>query len=75
MERWVLSAIESLIFIGMFLAAVYLFIPKGVKFWRLWKESGKTMFLSNAIASGVGAFFLLAALFLMFIQAIGGHRA
>ncbi len=75
MDHWVLSSIESILFIGLFLVAIYLFIPKTVKFWRLWKESGKAIFLSNCVACGVGAFFLLAALFLMFIQAVGSRHA
>lgn len=72
MDPLLLSGIESLLFIGMFLVAVYFFIPKAIKFWRLWEESKKAIFLSNCVTCGAGAFFLLSAAFLMFIQAVGG---
>ncbi len=72
MDYWILSTIESVIFIGLFLAAIYLFVPKAIKFWRLWKESGKTIYLSNAIASGFGALLALSADFIKFIKTVGG---
>lgn len=70
MDDWILSLMESALFLGMFFVSIYLLIPKSVHFWRLWKESGKTIHLSNAVASAVAAFFLLCANFLMFIKAI-----
>ena len=70
----VISALKSVMFIGMYLIAMYLFVPKGIKFWRLWKETGRPLYFSNAISCAVGAFFLLSADFLIFMMAIGGFR-
>lgn len=74
MSSHLISALRSLLFIGMYLIAIYLLVPKGIKFWRLWKETGKTIHLSNAIGSAAGIFFLLAADFIIFIMAIGGFH-
>jgi len=71
MDYRILSSLESVMFIGMFLVAIYLLIPNAVKFWRAWKTSGKLIQLSNSIASGIAAGFLLVADFLIFIRAIG----
>jgi hypothetical protein len=67
-----ISAMRSILFIGTFLIAVLLLIPKSVKCWRLWKETDKTVHLSGAIAAGVVAFFLLAADFVTFMMAVVG---
>jgi len=72
MSYGMFSAMRSLVFISMFLIAVILLIPQSVKNWRLWKEKGKTVHLSGAVASGVIAFFLLAADFLIFMIAVAG---
>lgn len=73
MDPWLLSFLESALYIGTFLAAIYFLIPRSIKFWRKWKESGNLICLSNAIAFGVTALFLLTADFLMFIRAVGGY--
>jgi hypothetical protein len=69
-----LSLLDSAVFIGIFLIAVYILIPKTAKFWRLWKETEKTIHLSNAIASGVVAFSLLFANFILFLRAVWGFN-
>gem|GEM_PF-2714631 len=51
------SAMKSLLFIGTFLVATLLLIPKSVKCWRLWKETGKTVHFSGAVSTAVTAFF------------------
>jgi hypothetical protein len=72
MNYEMLSAMRSLLFIGAFLIAVLFLIPKSVKCWRLWKETGKTVHLSGAVSTGVIAFFLLAADFLTFMIVVAG---
>lgn len=74
MNYWFLSFIESAIFIGMFLISIYLLIPKSLKLWHLWKKTDKMIYFSNAIGTGVTAFFLLAADFLIFIKALMGFH-
>lgn len=74
MDYWVISSIESVVFIGLFLIAIYLLIPKAVKHWQSWKKSGKSICLSNSIGCGVVAFFLLLADLLKFIQAVSSDR-
>jgi len=61
---------KSFLFIGTFLIAVILLIPKSMKCWRLWKETGKTVHLSGAVSTAVMAFFLLAADFATFMFAV-----
>jgi hypothetical protein len=65
-----LSALTSLMVMGVFVLSIGLFIPKAVTFWRLWKETGKMDFLSRSIAMAVVAFFCLSADFLIFIRAV-----
>jgi O-antigen ligase len=72
MSYSVLSILESAVFIGFFLIAVYIFVPKAIKLGRLWKETNKTTHLTNAVAASVGAFFFLTADFLIFIRAVIG---
>jgi hypothetical protein len=66
------SMMRSLLFIGTFLIAVLLLIPKSVKCWRIWKETGKPVHLSGAVSTAVIAVFLLAADFLTFMIAVAG---
>jgi hypothetical protein len=61
------SATKSLLFIGTFLIAVLILIPKSVNCWNLWKETRKTVHLSGAVSTAVIAFFFLAADFLFFM--------
>jgi len=68
------SAIRSVLFIGTYLLAIGFLIPKSVRCWRLWKETDKTVHLSNAVASGVSAFFLLSGDYLIFMTAVGGFN-
>ena len=72
-DYWVTSLLGSVVFLGMFFLATFLFVPKAVKWWRLWHKTGKTIHLSNAIAVGAGAIFFLAGDMLMFLQAVGGY--
>ncbi|HSX10577.1 MAG TPA: hypothetical protein VLF94_02535 [Chlamydiales bacterium] len=72
MSYGIFSAMRSLVFIGTFLIAVLLLVPQAVKFWRLWKETGKPIHLSSAVGAGVIAFFFLAADFLGFMMAAAG---
>lgn len=72
MNYWLLNSVESVIFIGTFLIAIYLLVPKTVECWRLWKKSGKFIYLSNSVGAGVAATFLLIADLLIFLRAVGG---
>lgn len=67
-----ISAMKSFVFIGSFLLAIAFLLPRSVKSWRLWKETGKYVHLSNSVAAGVVAFFLLAANFVTFMKAVLG---
>jgi hypothetical protein len=68
MDYWTLSAIRSFMFIGVFLAVVCLFVPKSVKHWQLWKETGKSVHVSNFAAFVIGSFFGLTIDFIILIQ-------
>lgn len=72
MDYHTVSALKSLTFIGMFIIATYLGIPKSVHFWELWKKTKKTIYLSNAIGSVMLTFFLYAADFMIMIMRLGG---
>jgi hypothetical protein len=74
MSYSVLSIFDSAVFVGFFLIAVYIFVPKAVKFGRIWKQTNKSTHLTNAVAASVGAFFFLAADFFIFIRAVIGIR-
>lgn len=67
-----ISAMRSIVLVGTFLLAVAFLIPRSVKSWRLWKETGKYVHLSNSVAFGVVAFFLLAANFVTFMKVVLG---
>lgn len=66
---WVLSLLETVVFIGVFSIAFYLLLPKAMTSWNLWQKTGKLIHLSNAGACASGCFFLVSALFVRFIQA------
>jgi hypothetical protein len=72
MSHEAIGAIRSLVSIGIFLLAVSFCVPRSVKSWKLWKENDKYVHLSNAVAAGIVAFFLLAANFVMFMKAVLG---
>jgi hypothetical protein len=72
-DYWMLSILESILFLGMFFLAVFLCVPKTIKFWRLWKQTNKTIHLSNAVAMATVALFFLAGNLLMFLQAVSGQ--
>ncbi len=67
-----LSAMKSFVLIGTFLLATMFLVPKSAKSWRLWKETGKDAHLSNSVAAGAVAFFLLAANFVTFMKVVLG---
>jgi hypothetical protein len=72
MDYWMSSALESLLFIGMFLLATAVLIPKAVQLWRLWMTTGKPIYLSHAVATGIGGLFFLLGVLLMLLQATSG---
>jgi hypothetical protein len=68
MESWLLSLLESVTFIGVFIIAIYVMVPLTLKNWQTWKKTGKSSSLSNSIAAGTAAFFLLIADLLIFTR-------
>ena len=72
MSYEMISAMKSFVLVGTFLLAVAFLIPRSVKSWRLWRETEKYVHLSNSVASGVLAFFLLAANFVTFMKVVLG---
>lgn len=67
-----ISAMRSIVLVGTFLLAVAFLVPRSVKSWRLWKKTDKYVHLSNSVASGTVAFFLLAANFVTFMKVVLG---
>lgn len=57
MDYYIISILKSLTFIGMFVIATYLCIPKAIISWELWKKTKKSVHLSNTVASIAAAFF------------------
>lgn len=74
MSYEIFSAIRSIIFIGLYAVSIGLLIPKSIKLWKLWKETGKPAHLSGAIGSGVTAFFFLSADYLTLMMAVGNFH-
>lgn len=72
MNNLIFSFLEIGVFLGIFMFTFYLLIPKTLQFWRLWRESGKTIYLSNCVASGFIAFLVLSAIFIRFIKTAAG---
>ena len=70
MDFWILCAVTLIVFIGIFSIAIYLCIPKMVEGWHLWKKTDKSMYLSNAVAAGSAALFLLLAELVVFLRII-----
>ncbi len=68
MGYWVFSLLKLTIFLGMFILALCLFLPKAVTYFTLWKKGGKPIYLSASAACLVTTIFLLAANFIMFIK-------
>ena len=75
MDYWMLNIAQSALFIGMFFIAIFLCVPKSVKYWHVWKKTGVMIHLSHAIAVGTIAFFLLAATLFVLLQAALGYSA
>jgi hypothetical protein len=69
-DYWVFASIKSVLFFGMFFVDIYLLIPKTVQAWRLWKKTGKSIYLSAAAAGGSVAFCVLLGNLLIFLQAV-----
>lgn len=72
MDYHLISVLKSLTFIGIFLIATYLCIPKSIHAWQLWKKTEKTIHLCNAIGSAVIAFLLYSANFVIMVMRLMG---
>ncbi len=72
MEEYIAPLLRSALFIGLFILATYLGIPKTIHFWELWKKTRKPIHLSNAIGSAVLTFFLYSTDFAIMIMRLGG---
>lgn len=72
MDYHTISALKSVTFIGIFVIASHLCIPKAVHFWELWKKTKKPVYLSNAVASVAAAFFFYSADFVIMIMRLMG---
>jgi hypothetical protein len=72
MDYHLISIFKSLTFIGAFVIATYLCVPKTIHFWELWKKTKKPIHLANTIGNVMGAFFLYSADFAIMIMRLGG---
>lgn len=72
MDLQTISILKSLTFIGAFIIATYLCIPKSIHSWELWKKTKKPVHLANMVGSLMGAFFLYSADFMIMIMRLGG---
>ena len=70
MDLRILCTITLIVFVGIFLLATYLCIPKAVVWWRLWKKTGKTIHFSNAMTAGIAALFLILTDLVVFLRVI-----
>ncbi len=64
----IFGVIQILIFLGMFMTALYILLPKTISLYSRWKTTGRVTYLSAAGAAAVVAFFFLAADFVMFLK-------
>jgi chromate transport protein ChrA len=72
MSYQTISILKSLIFIVMFVLPSHLLLPKALKFWQQWKETGKVSHLSNALASVMLiVFFYIGALVIAIMRLTG----
>ena len=65
-----MQIVDVTLFIGLFLVAVYLLVPKPVEYYELWKKTGKSIHLSNFVASLFVLFLVFTANFLVFIRIV-----
>lgn len=73
MDGYTISLSKSLLFVGMFVIASHLCIPKAIRSWELWKKTKKTVYFSNTVASIAAAFFFYSADFIILVmRLIGG---
>ena len=72
MDYHLISATKSAVWLGIFAMATYLFIPKGMHAWELWKKTKKPIHLSNAIGSMVLAFLAYSADFVIMVMKLAG---
>ena len=72
MDYHLISALKSVVWLGLFAMATYLFIPKGIHAWELWKKTKKTIHLSNAVGSIVLAFLAYSAVFVIMVMKLTG---
>jgi len=67
-EPWLFNVFETVLFMGMFFLTIQFLIPKAIRHFRLWKSAEKDAHLTNFIGISILSFFLLSAVFVMFIQ-------
>jgi hypothetical protein len=67
-----ISILKSLAWLGIWALATYLFIPKSIHAWELWKKTKKTIHLSNAVGSMVLAFLAYSANFVIMVMKLAG---
>lgn len=67
-----ISILKSATWLGIWALATYLFIPKGIHAWELWKKTKKTIHLSNAVGSMVLAFLAYSANFVIMVMRLVG---
>lgn len=72
MDIWVFNLFRISLLLGSFIIATYVVLPKAVKFFFLWKKTDKIIYLSSFVSLVVVMFFLLVAVFIMFIKSILG---
>lgn len=67
-----ISILKSVTWLGIWALATYLFIPKSLHAWELWKKTKKSIHLSNAIGSIVLAFLAYSADFVIMVMKLIG---
>lgn len=72
MDYHIISVLKSFTWLGIFAMATYLFIPKGIQAWELWKKTKKPIHLSNAIGSMMLAFLAYSADFVIMVMKLVG---
>ena len=69
MSPEILSLVESILFIGLFLIVFLVLVPRAIKKFRSWKISNKDSDLTLSIGFVVMSLFLLSGDFVIFIRA------
>lgn len=63
-----ISLFKSITWLGLWALATYLFIPKSLQAWELWKKTHKSIHFSNAIGSMVLALLAYSANFVIMVM-------